>query len=90
MLPYPFFGREDDKFFPCLIKDCHFIFTIFEAKGIGWKIETLHGVKIWFLENRSKRQEARSKRQKAKGKSEKGRRKKKEARGEVMSVKRQK
>jgi hypothetical protein len=40
----------------------------------------LHGVKIWFLENRSKRQEARGNSEKAIVKREEERRKKQEVR----------
>lgn len=46
MLAHPFFRSEYHKFFPNFVKDCRFIFTIFEAKGKARKIEFLHGTKI--------------------------------------------
>ena len=39
MLSHPFFWREKNKFFSNFIKNRHFIFTIFEPKEIGWKIQ---------------------------------------------------
>eukprot|EP01136_Pigoraptor_vietnamica_P027498 Opistho-1_new@83847 len=50
MLPNPFFGREDDKLFPDIIKNRHFIFTIFEAKRKGWKIQLLHKANVIKME----------------------------------------
>jgi hypothetical protein len=49
MLPNPFFGSEMDKLFPYGIKNRHFIFTIFEAKVIGRKVEFLHLTNIYFF-----------------------------------------
>ena len=49
MLTYPFFGREDHKFFPYFVENSDFIFTIFETKVVGWKIEFLHVVKVGVL-----------------------------------------
>ena len=52
MLSYPFFGSENDKFFPDFIKNSDFIFTIFETKVVRWKIELLHGAKVRLLDSR--------------------------------------
>ena len=41
MLPYPFFGRKEYKFFPDVIKNSHLIFTIFESESIVVKINGL-------------------------------------------------
>jgi hypothetical protein len=46
MLTYPFFWRENHKFFTDVIENSDFIFTIFESKVIRRKIEFLHDVKV--------------------------------------------
>lgn len=48
MLSNPFLGGKDDKFFSDDIKNGRFVFGIFDAKRIRWKIEFLHeGIPIF-------------------------------------------
>jgi len=46
MLAHPFFGRQDHEFFPDLIENSDFIFTIFESEAVCGKMEFLHGAKV--------------------------------------------
>jgi hypothetical protein len=50
MLTNPFFGCENDEFFPDGIKNRYFIFAIFESKNIRRKIEFLHVAKVRLFE----------------------------------------
>lgn len=46
MLPYPFFRRQHDEFFPDVVKDRDLIFAIFEAEAVIREIQFLHAAKI--------------------------------------------
>ena len=46
ILSHPFFLRKQQVFFSNLIKNIKLIFSIFDAKGILWKVEICHPTKI--------------------------------------------
>lgn len=46
MLPYPFLGLEDHKFFTDLVKNVLSILAIFDSKRIIGKVQCSHGTKL--------------------------------------------